>query len=258
MRILITGASSGIGRALAEHYARRGDSVGALARRADVLADLARQFPSLTPLPADITDPDAMSRAVHDFASKVGGLDLLYANAGIGQQSPDEAWDLAKARTLTSINILGTLNTITPALTLMMAQRAGHIVGISSLAGVTPMPASAVYGSSKAWLAFYLRSLEMDLAQSHHLRFTLVLPGHVSTAMVDGSSVGLVTDSARRAAERIASGVAAGKRTIAFPRKVALLARLSAFIPHTTRARMQNRRLARRKSQRTSKGLGHT
>lgn len=257
MNVIVTGASSGIGRALAELHAGQGHQVCAIARRNDVLVEMATRFPTITPEALDVTDQHGMAHAIERFASAQNGLSVVYANAGIGQQHAAEAWDPRMADTITRTNILGTLNTVTPALVIMMRQRCGRIVGISSLAGVTPMPGSAVYGSSKAWMAFYLRSLELDLTEEFGIGFTVVMPGHVSTAMVDGAGIGLVTDSARRAAAVIADGAAKGKRIIAFPQRVAFMARLSAWIPAQTRARMQKKRLAKRRAMRGEKGLGH-
>lgn len=248
-RILITGASSGIGRALAEHYAAAGHLVGAVARRRDLLADLAAQFPSVSPLEGDVTVSPAMDRLIRDFAAEIGGLDLVYVNAGIGQSTPEQGWDASRTHQIIDVNITGATNTITPAVDLMLQQGSGRIVGISSLAGRTPLPHAAAYGASKAWLAFYLDSLDMDLA-ARGVRCSVVMPGYVATPMVDGADAALVSPGAKRAAALIATRVARGDRVIRFPRRVALLSTLALLVPRSTRINMQRKRLAKRKDQR--------
>lgn len=247
LRVLITGASSGIGRALAEHYARDGHVVGAVARRAELLDDLAREYATISPMPCDITDGTAVEDLLHRFALEHGGLDLVYANAGIGQHAPEEGWDPEKARQIAMINIVGTTNTIAPAAGIMVEQGFGRIVGISSLAGHCPLPSAAAYGASKAWLKFYLESLDMDL-MPYGVRCTVVMPGYVATALADRANADSseVTSSARRAATRIARGVERGERVIRFPRRVSLLARLAGFLPPSIRAEKQRKRLAKR------------
>jgi len=246
--VLITGATSGIGRGLAEHYAKQGATVGVIARRADILEQMAEGHPTMIPLPADVTDGPAMEQVISRFALEAGGLDLVYANAGIGQSNAEQAWDTDRARAITEINILGTVNTITPAIPIMIEQNHGRLIGISSLAGHTPLPCSAVYGSSKAWMVFYLRSLAMDLAQ-YNIHCTVVMPGHVSTAMVDGeSNVGLLTPQAQRAAALIAQRVARGETTIRFPKRMSILTRLAGWTPAGMRANAQRKRLEKRQA----------
>ncbi len=249
LRILITGASSGIGRALAEHYAAQGHVVGAMARRGDLLSDLARAHAAVMPLPGDVTDAAAAARVIAHFAAERGGLDLVYVNAGVGQRSCEEGWEPDRTALIESVNIRGALHTITAAIPIMLRQGSGRIVGISSLAGVVPLPSAAAYGASKAWLKFYLESLDMDLAP-RGVRCSVVMPGYVATPMVDGAESTLVTPGARRAAAFIAARIARGDRLVRFPRRVALLTSLAALAPRSLRISMQKRRLARRKEQR--------
>lgn len=246
LRILITGASSGIGRALAEHYAAAGHAVGAIARRGDLLADLAKQVPSVTPLEGDVTDTAAMDRLIHDFARQHGGLDLVYVNAGLGQRNQAEGWDPQRAHQITEVNVVGAVNTIIPAVNIMLEHGGGRIVGISSLAGRTPLPNAAAYGASKSWLTFYLDSLDMDLAP-RGVHCSIVMPGHVATPMVDGAQAPLVSPGAKRAAAVIAQRIARGDRMIRFPRRIAWLSTIATLAPRSWRIAMQQRRLNKRK-----------
>lgn len=253
LRILITGASSGIGRALAEHYAAAGHTVGAVARRGDLLTDLAAQHPTITPLQGDVADAADMDRIIRAFAAQHGGLDLVYVNAGIGQHSRDQGWNAQRCQQIAEVNILGATNTIVPAVAVMLAHGGGRIVGISSLAGSTPLPSAAAYGASKAWLTFYLDALDMDLSP-HGVHCSIVMPGYVATPMVDGSDSALVTPGARRAAALIASRVARGDRIIRFPRRIALLTSIARFAPRSLRISAQERRLNKRKQHRGRHG----
>ncbi|MCC6906358.1 MAG: SDR family NAD(P)-dependent oxidoreductase [Phycisphaerales bacterium] len=249
LRILITGASSGIGRALADHYGSAGHTVGAAARRGELLADLARQHPSVEPLQVDVSDAAGMDRTIRNFAQARGGLDLVFVNAGIGQRSEAEGWDPGRTRQIIDVNIIGATNTIVPAVEVMLAHGGGRIVGISSLAGRTPLPHAAAYGASKAWLAFYLDSLDMDLG-ARGVHCSIVMPGYVATPMVDGADAALVSPGARRAAAMIAERVARGDRIIRFPRRVAMLTSLAMLAPRSMRINSQLKRLAKRKHQR--------
>lgn len=253
LRILITGASSGIGRALAEQYAAARHTVGAVARRSNLLTDLATQYPTITPLQGDVADAAGMDRIIRAFAEQHGGLDLVYVNAGIGQHSRDQGWNAQRCQQIAEVNILGATNTIVPAVAVMLAHGGGRIVGISSLAGSTPLPSAAAYGASKAWLTFYLDALDMDLSP-HGVHCSIVMPGYVATPMVDGSDSALVTPGARRAAALIASRVARGDRIIRFPRRIALLTSIARFAPRSLRISAQERRLNKRKQHRGRHG----
>ncbi len=255
LRVVVTGASSGLGRALVVHYAQQGHLVGAIARRGELLAELGAEYEGLViPIEADVCDGEALEGALHRFALEQGRLDLVFANAGIGQESAKEGWDVARARRIAEVNVLGATNTIGPAVTIMVEQGGGRVVGISSLAGHAPLPSSAAYGASKAWMVFYLESLALDLGETG-VGFTVVMPGYIATPMVDaGRDVRVVTAGAARAAAVIAAGVARGERMIRFPRRVAWLTMLGGWMPSWLRVRVQRKRLAKRKDLRSGGG----
>lgn len=255
LRVLVTGASSGLGRALVVYYAKLGHIVGAVARRGELLAELAAPYGGrVIPLTVDVCDGEAMEGALHRFALEQGRLDVVFANAGIGQESAEEGWDVARARMIAEINVVGATNTIGPAVTIMLEQGQGRLVGISSLAGQVPLPSSAAYGASKAWMVFYLRSLAMDLGETG-VNFTVVMPGYIPTPMVDkGTDARVVTAGAARAAAIIAEGVARGDAMIRFPKRMALLTRLGGLMPTGMRVRVQRKRLAKRKELRRGDG----
>lgn len=165
---LVTGASSGIGRATALEFARQGSRVAAIARRTERLAGLAeaaRPYPGeIYPITADVTCADDMQRAVSETVSRWGRLDVLVANAGIGHRGPlvDAAWDDLK--TVLRTNIDGVLHSIRAAVPAMRAGgQGGHIILIASISSVAPAPFAAVYGASKSFVSGLGRALRHEL-----------------------------------------------------------------------------------------------
>ncbi|GAB4569944.1 MAG: SDR family oxidoreductase [Anaerolineae bacterium] len=166
--VLITGASSGIGYATALAFARAGDYVVATARRADRLEQLAAEASALPgeilPVVADVTHPEDMARAVEAAIERWGGLDVLVANAGLGQRGAlvDAAWD--ELEPLLRVNIEGVLHSIRQAVPAMRnTPRPGHVMLISSVAGVAPAPYAALYGATKSFVNGLARALRFEL-----------------------------------------------------------------------------------------------
>ena len=182
-RALITGASKGIGRALAIELAGRGVRVGLLARGRRELDELAAALPGEPiVLPADVTDRKEVARAVGAFSEEAGGLDLLVANAGIAHYGPFAAMDAEKIEDMVAINVLGSLHTVKAGLEPMLAARAGHIVVVSSGAGIRAFPSGAVYGATKAANRGFSEALRHELAGTG-ISVTTVYPGEVATEL---------------------------------------------------------------------------
>jgi short-subunit dehydrogenase len=183
--ILITGASSGIGYATALAFARQGDHVGALARRAEKLADLEHEI-AVLPAPhgecltlsADVSDRIMTEKAVAQVIERFGQLDVLIANAGIGQRGKlvDAEWD--DLETLLRTNIDGVLHSIRAAVPAM--GRGGQVVIVSSIAGATVTPYTAAYGASKAFVSSLARSLALEL-EADGIAVTNLVLGPVET-----------------------------------------------------------------------------
>jgi short-subunit dehydrogenase len=184
--LLITGASSGIGRALALEYARGGAKLALAARRAPELETLATEVRSLGGdaicIPLDVRDADAVNDAVRRADSELGGLEMVIANAGQGslQHSSRLTWPQVAA--ILDVNVMGAMATLVAAIPIFLAHQRGHLVGVSSLAGRRALPRAAAYSSSKAALSTFLESLRLDLAPAG-LRVTDVRPGYVATPM---------------------------------------------------------------------------
>lgn len=221
--VVITGASRGIGRALALHYAAAGVHLTLMARSIDLLEEVAglcrARGATVDVRIADITDAEAMAQAIHEAQARAG-LDLLIANAGIGgadAMAGPAAEHPDAARAIANVNFVGVVNTIAPAIAGMTRQGRGRIVIVGSVAGLVPLPSSPVYSAAKAGIRAYGIALDRLLRKSG-IRVTVVSPGFVETAMSASLSMArpfLV--SADRAARIIASGVERGRRDIVFP-----------------------------------------
>jgi short-subunit dehydrogenase len=183
----ITGVSSGIGRAAAIAFARQGAHVAGIARRADRLAALQAEIDAL-PAPhgdflginADVTDGPAVQAAVAQAVARFGRLDVLVANAGIGQRGAVADAEWAHIETLLRTNIDGVLHSIRAAIPPMRRVGGGHIIIISSVAFNLVSPYTAIYAASKAFVSSLARSLRLEL-EADHIRVTDVLVGRTHT-----------------------------------------------------------------------------
>jgi short-subunit dehydrogenase len=233
MRAIITGASSGIGEALARELARRGWDIALLARRADLLEALARELPAKSvALPCDVTDAAAVKVAVKRGEEALGGpFDLAIANAGVGVPSHAGKFVLADAELMMRVNILGMFNLFDAVIPSMIERRAGRFAGIASIAGLRGLPTSSVYSATKAAMQSFLEASRVELRQ-YKVGVTTVNPGFVVTAMTEKNRFKMpflmkVDDAARV----IADGLERGKRVVEFPWPMSLLMRFARFIP---------------------------
>ncbi|MBT9560682.1 MAG: SDR family NAD(P)-dependent oxidoreductase [Myxococcales bacterium] len=182
--VLVTGASSGIGEALARDYARAGHRVTVVARRLDLLEALAAGFPgTMQPLRADLSEPSNAEEVVTRAAATFGPVDVLLNNAGAQIVGAFEGVAPEDGEMTLRLNLLTPLRLIHAVLPAMRARGAGAIVNIASVAGLVPTPGMAHYCASKAGLAFASESLRSELRGSGIVVVT-VYPGPVETAMM--------------------------------------------------------------------------
>ena len=188
--VLLTGASSGIGEALAIALARRGAVLGLIARRADMLDDLAKKCTEAggvaRALPADVTDAAAVKEAADRLRSEFGHIDILIANAGIGGNNAEtRALEPDAVKKVIDINLLGAVNSVHAVLPQMLERGGGQLVAISSLAGIRGLPKSAAYSASKAAMTAFFESVRLDV-QHKGVAVTIIQPGFIKTPLTEG------------------------------------------------------------------------
>lgn len=235
---LITGASSGIGAALARRFARRGDCVILVARRRALLEQLAAEIAAAggqaEAIPCDVTDPAAVQACVGRVLQDHGGIDRLILNAGGGGRTPPEQLTAAEMRAAFDLNVLGVAHFVEAALPALLRQaadgRGGHIVTIGSIAGFRGLPHAASYGAAKAALMNYSESLRLDLAP-RGVAVTLAAPGFIvsrDTRKKRSKPMAMALDPA---ADLLAAAILARQSYVSFPARLAWIARVMRLLP---------------------------
>lgn len=231
--IVITGASAGLGAALARRYASGGSQVGLIARRTAELEQLAREFPGRCATHgADVRDSTAMRRAASALIACHGLPDIVIANAGISAGTLTElAEDEQAFRDIFDINVIGMMNTFQPYVAAMRERGHGVLVGIASVAGYRGLPGATAYSASKAAAIAYLEGLRVEL-RSSGITVITICPGYIATAMTAGNPYRMpFIMSAETAAEKIAAIIARRKTHAVLPWQMAIVARLMHVLP---------------------------
>lgn len=218
--IVITGASSGLGAALAVHYAAPGATLHLSGRNEPRLIQTARLCEELGAIVRtkiiDVTDAAAMQQWLEDADSQ-SPIDLVIANAGISAGLGGGEEKAEQARNIFATNIDGVVNTISPLIPCMAARKSGQLALIASLAGIRGLPSSPAYSASKGWLRVYGEGLRGWLARNN-VQVNVVCPGFIKTPMTDVNPYHMpFLMSADKAATIIIRGLARNKARIAFP-----------------------------------------
>lgn len=233
---IITGASSGIGRALAELLARRGANVGLVARREELLRELAESIRSqgwqAGFAVADVADLEATEKAIGSLQGQLGPCDVMIANAGIYRKTHGKRFDAAKANAVIATNVQGVISAFGAVMPDMVERQSGHLVAVASIAGMLGLPAAGAYSASKSAVIRLLESLRVDL-RSAGVKVITVCPGYVDTPLLTenerATKKGLLT--AEKTARRIARAIERGRPVDCFPWHTRLLARLGSWLP---------------------------
>jgi len=230
---LITGASSGIGRALAVALGRRGTYVVAAARRRERLDELVGEIVAAggraEALILDAADGDATFAAVRALDAR-RPLDLVIANAGVGGITPGKKLDWTRVRAILETNLVGAAATLTAVVTGMLARGRGCVVGIASVAGFRGLPRFGAYSASKAGLITFLESLRVDL-HGTGVSVTTVCPGYVQTEMLTPGKSHPFVVAADDAARKILDATDAGDAMCTFPAPIVAGMRATQMLP---------------------------
>ncbi|MFL5337578.1 MAG: SDR family NAD(P)-dependent oxidoreductase [Geminicoccaceae bacterium] len=232
-RVWITGASMGIGEALARRLARDGKEVIASARSADRLQALAAASDGrIAAWPLDITDHAAVQAEVGRIEALRGPIDVAVLNAGTHQPVSAANFTAAGLQALMEINLMGAAACLEALMPRMVARGHGRIAVVASVAGYRGLPTSAYYGASKAALINLAESLKFDLDRAG-VTIQLVDPGFVKTPLTDKNEFPMpFLISAEAAADLIAAGLRSSRFEIAFPRAFVAMLKLLRILPY--------------------------
>jgi NAD(P)-dependent dehydrogenase (short-subunit alcohol dehydrogenase family) len=229
----ITGASTGIGRALALRLARDGRRIVASARGRDKLDELAAEAPEqIVPVSLDVTDHAAVQAAIARIEAEVGTIGTAVLNAGTHRPVDAAGFEAKGLRELLEINVMGAANCLEGLMPRMIARGSGHLAVVASVAGYRGLPTAAYYGSSKAALINMTESLKFDLDRAG-VRIQLIDPGFVRTPLTDRNEFPMpFLVEVEDAAERIARGLARGGFEIAFPAPFVAMLKVLRILPY--------------------------
>jgi len=234
--VFLTGASSGIGEALAIAIASKGATVGLLARREDLLKDIAAKCESVGGkaryFVCDVVDSDAVHEAAQKFRNEFGHIDIMIANAGIGGNNKETRnYEPDAVKKLIDINLLGSVNAIHAVVPHMLERGSGHLVAISSLAGFRGLPKSAAYSASKAAMTAFFESVRLDVKYMG-IDVTIIQPGFIRTPLTAGRENKMpFLMSLDDAIPLFIRAIEKKKRFAAFPWQLASIVRLGKIMP---------------------------
>lgn len=231
---LITGASSGIGAALAKRLARHGDHVILVARRLrllqEVAADIAKAGGSSEIAVCDVTVGETARNCVNEALRRHGRIDRLILNAGGGGRTLPENLTSDEMRAALELNLFGVVNFIEAALPALLKQGSGQIVAVGSIAGYRGLPRAASYGAAKAALMNYIESLRIDLAP-RGISVTLAAPGFVVTKDTRKQRAKPMAMQLERAVDILARSILEKRGYVAFPMTLAWIAHVMRLLP---------------------------
>ncbi|TVQ33926.1 MAG: SDR family NAD(P)-dependent oxidoreductase [Geminicoccaceae bacterium] len=229
--IWITGASAGIGKAIALAYAAEGALVAATARPSERLDEVA-EHPNVTAFAGDITDGPAMHEVVRRIEAELGPIDRAILNAGTHQPVKAEDFKAAELERLLTINVMGTAHCLEAVLQPMLGRRGGQIAVVSSVAGYTGLPTSAYYGATKAALFNMCEALKFDLDKAG-VDMRVIAPGFVRTPLTDKNEFSMpFLMEPEAAAQRVVKGLKGKQFEVTFPRRFSCILKVLRILPY--------------------------
>ena len=242
----ITGAGSGIGRALARRLADNGWSVAASARTARDLDTLAAEVPGrITAFQVDVTNAQAAAETARQIEASLGPIDLAVFNAGSYFPTTAEDFSVENFRRTVDVNLMGEVNCMGAVVPSMRARRAGHIVLMASLTGFVGLPTAASYGATKAALNSIAQAFKPDF-ERFGIAISVINPGFVKTPLTDKNRFPMpFLISVDKAVDHILRGIERQTFDISFPWQMSLLIRLLAALPDGAKFAITRRMLPR-------------
>jgi len=232
-KIWITGASSGIGKALAIKFAKEGWQVAASARRENLLKDLSNQNPNIHSFPLDVKNEAETKSVFQNIVEKFKTIDISVFCTGIHDPDAEKKLSSEKIREIMETNFFGTLNCIMAVNTFLREKKSGHVSIVASVAGYRGLPAASGYCASKSALISLAESLYFDFKR-HNVRVSVVNPGFIKTPMTDKNKFPMpMIKSAEFAAEKIFIGLTKKNSfEIHFPIAFTMLMKLLKIMPN--------------------------
>jgi short-subunit dehydrogenase len=232
---VVTGASSGIGRALAKVLAEEGARVGLIARRREQLEALAQEIAAAggtaAAAAADVCDRDQVRAAVEEVCGRLGTVDLLIASAGVGAPTLLNPMNVGDVEKMLRVNVLGVVYTIDAVLPEMLRRRQGHLAAVSSLAAYKGLPGESAYCASKAALNTFMEGLRIQLADQG-IAVTTLCPGFVQTPMTEINQFEMPwLLTAEQAARRMVKALHRKRKVYCFPWQMTVLMKLTRWLP---------------------------
>jgi short-subunit dehydrogenase len=233
--VMITGASSGIGKGLALEVAARGANLGLVARRQELLDEIVDAIRSrggkAIAVTADVREANAMKAAADRIRAELGPIDILIANAGIGTSSHISQLDPDHVANVIGINVLGAANSVAAVVPQMVERGQGQLVAISSLAAYRGVAKSAAYCASKAAMTAYFESMRIDL-RGTGVGVSIIYPGFIKTPLTAGRKAHMpYLMELDHAVSKIVSAIEKGKKSISFPWQLATVVRAGLLMP---------------------------
>ena len=232
-KIWITGASSGIGKALAIKFANEGWQVAASARRENLLNEISELNKNISSFPLDVTDKERCKEVFEEIKNKYQNIDICFFSTGTWDPKKEKDIDTEQIENVMKVNFFGTLNCIKAVEKYFKNKKSGHISIVSSIAGYRGLPNSTGYGASKAALSNLTESLYFDFGR-HNVRISLISPGFIKTPMTDKNNFKMpFIKSAEFAAEKIYKGLIKSKAfEITFPKELTIMLKILRILPY--------------------------
>ena len=232
--IWITGASSGIGRALAIKFANEGWLVAASARRDNLLQELHNENENIYPFPLDVTNIDQCKSVFKNIVEKFNDIEISIFSTGMHDPKSEKEFNLEKIRKIMEVNYFGTMNSINSVYSFYSDKKSGQISIISSVAGYRGLPAAGAYCASKSALTSFTESLHFEMRRKN-IRVSLVSPGFIKTPMTDQNDFPMpMMKSPEYAAEQIYTGLVKKKNfEIHFPKVFTYFLKFLRILPNS-------------------------